>query len=82
LSCHGCKSLITGGRYQFTSKEVNHKGLAITGNYLGASWDIINCKMMKKIRSGNISLPSLWHTVVMLLITATNAVKAGLSNTE
>jgi hypothetical protein len=52
LSCHACSCLITGGRYQFTSKEVNHKGLAITGNYLAASWDIINCKMMKKIVLG------------------------------
>jgi hypothetical protein len=52
LSCHACESLITGGRYQFTSKEVNHKGLAIPGNYLAASWDIINCKMMKKLVLG------------------------------
>jgi hypothetical protein len=30
---------------------------------------------------GNISVPLLWHTKVMLLITGTNAVKAGLSST-
>jgi len=35
----------------------------------------------EKNSSGNISVPSLWHTVVMLLVTATNVVKAGLSST-
>jgi hypothetical protein len=35
----------------------------------------------EKNSSGNISVPSLWHTMVMLLITATDAVKAGLSST-
>jgi hypothetical protein len=34
-----------------------------------------------KNSSGNISDPSLWHTMVILLITATNTVKAGLSST-
>jgi len=71
LSCHTCRSLVTGGGYQFTSKEVRKLSCSFIG---------YNKLHDEKNNSGNISVPSLWHTMMMLLITATNTVKAGLSS--